>query len=389
MHKTILKRCRIISSEGVIEDGYIAIEEGTIVDLGRGRPTEYLGAVIDLEGYSVFPGFIDTHIHGIKGLDVTSHRDPEKILKMAMHLTEYGVTSFLPTTVTAPYEDLLEACRSVREAISMWRSTEGARILGIYFEGPYINPEDAGAQNKLYIRPPDLREFRDLVESCGGVVRQITIAPELKGAESIIAFAREHGIVVSAGHSNASYEEGLRAVGLGVSKATHIFNGMRRFHHRDPGIALAMLQLVNVYIEVIADFIHLHRAVVKMVIDYISPDRAILVTDSIAATGMKDGIYELGGLKVIVEKGICRLADKGELAGSTLTMNRAVGNIIALGYSLSSAAKMSSLIPAKSINLEKHRIGDIRRRNKADLAVLDENYRVIKTIVAGEIVYEI
>ncbi|MEM4970693.1 MAG: N-acetylglucosamine-6-phosphate deacetylase, partial [Sulfolobales archaeon] len=351
MYKTILKRCRIVSSEGVIENGYLVIEGGVVIDMGRGSPAGYLGSEVDLEGYTVFPGFIDTHTHGVRGLDATLDRDPGKILEMARRYVEYGVTGFLPTTVTAPHEVLLEACRSVGEAMDMWGKAEGARILGIHFEGPYINPEAAGAQNRLYIRSPDLREFRDLVESCRGVVRQITIAPELEGAESIIAYAREHGIVVSAGHSNASYEEALRAIELGVSKATHIFNSMRRFHHRDPGIALAMLQSPNIYVEVIADFIHLHRAVVKMIIDYISPERAVLITDSIAATGMQDGIYELGGLKVIVERGVCRLANTGELAGSTLTMNRAIANIISLGYPPEYAAKMSSLTPAKSIGI--------------------------------------
>lgn len=388
MHKTILKRCRIISSGGVIENGYLVIEGGVIIDMGMGSPAGYLGSEVDLEGYTVFPGFIDTHTHGVRGLDVTLDRDPGKILEMARHYVKYGVTGFLPTTVTAPHEVLLEACRSVKEAIDMWRKTEGARILGIHFEGPYINPEAAGAQNKLYIRPPDLKEFRDLVESCRGVVKQITVAPELEGAESIIAYAREHGVVVSAGHSNASYEEALRAIELGVSKATHIFNGMRRFHHRDPGIALAMLQSPNVYIEVIADFIHLHRAVVKMIIDYISPDRAVLVTDSIAATGMQDGIYELGGLKVIVERGVCRLANTGELAGSTLTMNKAIANIISLGYPPEYIAKMSSLTPARSIGIDSYGIGDIRPGYKADLTILDESYRVVKTMVEGEIVYE-
>jgi N-acetylglucosamine-6-phosphate deacetylase len=161
---------------------------------------------------------------------------------------------------------------------------------------------------------------------------------------------------------------------------------MTRFHHREPGIALALLQSPNVYLEIIADFIHLHPAVVKMVIDYATPKRVVLVTDSIAATDMPDGIYELGGLKVIVEKGICRLAGTETLAGSTLTMDKAFKNIASLGYSLQEVATMTSLTPAKSLGIE--RLGDIEVGYSADMVILDKSFRVVKTIVNGEIVYE-
>jgi len=381
----VIRNGVVVTSLRVIERGYVLIRNGVIAEVGKEPFSGYAEEVIDAEGMLIVPGFIDTHTHGIGGLDFTADRDPESVLKMAKSYARHGITAFLASTVAAPLEVLEEACRAVREAIDMWRG-EGAKILGVHLEGPYINPEMAGAQNKAWIRKPDLEEFKRLVESCRGVVKQVTIAPELPGADKLIAYAGSRGIIVSAGHTNASYEEGLKAVKLGVTKANHLFNGMTRFHHREPGIALALLQSPNVYLEIIADFIHLHPAVVKMVIDYATPKRVVLVTDSIAATDMSDGIYELGGLKVIVEKGVCRLADTGVLAGSTLTMDEAFKNIASLGYSLQEAAIMTSLAPAKSLGIE--RLGDIEVGYSADIAILDKDFRVVKTIVSGEIVYE-
>lgn len=387
LNETVLKHVKIISTSDVIENGYVVIKNGLITEIGVGSPSIGFGSQIDLDNLIVMPGFIDTHTHGIKGFDVTTCKSPYDILTMSKYYAEHGVTGFLATTVSAPLDTLLNVCKTVEEAMSYWRSEYGARILGIHFEGPYINPEAAGAQNTAYIRFPNLKEFKNLYENCKGVLKQITIAPEVGGANEVIEYAKAVGIVVSAGHTNASYEDGLKAVEMGVTKATHLFNGMKRFHHRDPGISMALLQSPKVYLEVIADFIHLHPAVVKMVIDYASPDRVVLITDSIAATDMPDGVYELGGLKVVVQGGICKL-ESGSLAGSTLTMEKAVANIAKLGYSLSSIAKMASLTPIKSVNMENLMIGDLKQGYRADLVVLDENYRVVKTMVNGVFVYE-
>jgi N-acetylglucosamine-6-phosphate deacetylase len=381
----VIRHGKIVSSTRIIDNGYILIKNGSIAEIGREPFTGFAEETIDAEELIVLPGFIDTHTHGIQGLDFTSNRDPYSILEMARHYARHGVTGFVATTVTAPLEVLEEACKAVGEAMEMWRGG-GSRILGMHLEGPYINPSAAGAQNKIYIRTPNVDEFKRLAESCRGVVKQVTLAPELPGAATIIAYARSAGITVSAGHTNASYDDGLRAVELGVTKASHLFNGMTRFHHREPGIALALMQSQNVYLEIIADFVHLHPAVVKMVIDYASPRRVVLITDSIAATDMPDGVYELGGLKIVVEKGVCRLADSSGLAGSTLTMDRAVKNVLKLGYSLIDAVVMASLAPAKSIGLD--RFGDIEVGHYADLVLLDKNASVVKTIVSGEVAYE-
>jgi N-acetylglucosamine-6-phosphate deacetylase len=383
---TVIRRCRLVTSRGELRDAYIVVRDGTILEVGEEPYTGLSAHVVNAEGLYVVAGFVDTHTHGVRGVDFTANREPSRILQASREYVKYGVTSILATTVTAPLEDLVEACKAVREAMSTQRGGEGARILGVHLEGPYINPEMAGAQNRAYIRPPSINELKVLVEASGNTIRQITIAPELPGALELIRYARAMGITVSAGHTNATYEEGVLGVEAGITKASHLFNAMRRFHHREPGVSLALLQSPQVYLEVIVDFVHLHPAVVRMIIDYAKPHRVVLVTDSIAATGMPDGVYELGGLKVVVERGVCKLADSGALAGSVLTMDRAVKNIYSLGYSLRDVVLMSSTVPAKSINA-KH-VGDVDKGYFADLVFLDEELNVVKTIVGGEVVYE-
>lgn len=387
MKRVVFENCRIVSPSRDISRGYVLVVDGVVREVGVGRFEGCADERIDLDGLTLLPGFVDTHTHGVEGFDVTASPSPDTVLEMARRFVKYGVTGFVPTTVSAPRDVLVMACRAVREASRLWKPSIGARILGLHLEGPYLNREAAGAQNTEFLRLPSVEEFRVYYEESGGMLKQITIAPELPGAQKLIEVAKSLGVVVSAGHTNASYEVGVEAVRLGVSKATHLFNGMRRFHHRDPGIALALMQSPDVYLEIIADFVHLHPAVVKVVIDYATPKRVVLVTDSIAATGLGDGIYSLGGLEVVVEKGIARLAKTGSLAGSTLTMDKAFRNIVSLGYSPREASTMASYNPAKSIGIGSS-IGDIAPGYKADFAVVDDSLGIVKTIIDGEVVYE-
>ena len=385
MSTQTLRHVSILAPSTIIRDGYIIMKDGLILDFGREPLGGLVGDVENLAGHIVVPGFIDTHSHGIEGLDLTVKPDPWNLLDMSRRLVKYGVTGFLPTTVTAPHDTLLEICRAFRDAVKMWSPARGARLLGLHLEGPYISVEASGAQDPEFIRKPNIKEFSQYIEASEGGVRQVTVAPEVEGALDFVRYAKTQDIVVSAGHTNATYEQGIEAVKAGVSKATHLFNGMRRFHHRDPGIALALMESSQVYLELIVDFIHLHPAVVKMVINYAGPGRVALVTDSIAAAGMPDGLYELGKLKVEVKHGIAKLKDRETLAGSTLTMDKAFRNIISLGYSVMEASKMASLTPAKSINLNS--LGDIKPGYKADIVILDEDYRVARTYVNGIAVY--
>jgi len=277
----------------------------------------------------------------------------------------------------------LSICSIIPEAINEWNSLReppGARILGLHLEGPYINPEKRGAQNPKYIRAPKIKEIMQYYNASKQYLKMITLAPEITSALDIISILVRLGITVSLGHSNADYEVAKKAIEKGASRATHLFNAMRKIHHRDPGLIIALLENESVYIELITDFIHLHPSIIKFVINHVGTRRIVLISDSISATDLPDGEYSLGGLKVSVKEGIARLRD-GTLAGSTLTLDKALKNMYSLGYSLNDITRMLSLNPALSLKI--HDLGDIRPGYKADFIVLDNELNVKATIIKG------
>ncbi len=328
--------------------------------------------------YIAVPGFVDTHIHGIEGVELYSSKASD-LEKGAKALVKYGVTAFLPTSVTLPHEELKNFLENVKHFIEN-PVDGGAKILGAYLEGPYINPEARGAQNPEYIRLPNLRELEEYIGIGKGVLRVIAVAPEMEGALDLISMARRAGIHVAVGHSKASYEQVIEAIAAGVDRATHLFNAMTRFHHREPGAAIALLESEEVFLEIIADLIHLHPATILMVHRVAGPRRVVLITDAISAAGLKDGVYSLGGLKVIVKDGIARL-ENGALAGSTLTMDRAVRNCISIGIPTNQALAMASRVPALSIGEES--LGCLKPGCRADMAILDDELKVVSTWVEG------
>lgn len=264
-----------------------------------------------------------------------------------------------------------------------------ARILVLHLEGPYTSPARAGAHNKKFIRKPSVKELEVLLKVSDGFIKEITIAPEVENTAELVEYALAMGITVQVGHTNATYEEALNVVLMGASKATHLYNAMREIHHRDPGVIIALLQSPSVYLEIIVDFVHVAPQVVKFTIDYAGVDRIVLVTDAISATGLPDGVYELGGLKIEVRNGISRLVETGTLAGSTLTMDKAFKNTLSLGYSIEEVFRMASTNPAKSISAHtKEKIGLIKPGYRADMVVLDQNFDIVMTIVDGRVVYE-
>ncbi|MEM0094037.1 MAG: N-acetylglucosamine-6-phosphate deacetylase [Thermofilum sp.] len=362
----------------------IAVENGLVVAVGKGLRGD---KVVDCESLTASPGFIDTHIHGYKGVDFTE-ADADGILRVAGELVKHGVTSFLASTVAAPREALLRACSAVKEAASRWRPELGARILGIHLEGPFLNPKWRGAMNEAFFRKPSLEELSEYVRVSGGLVRQVTVAPELEGALDFIREVAGWGIAVSLGHSDATYEQAVAAVEAGARKANHIFNGMRGFHHREPGLAFALLERPEVFVEAIVDFVHLHPATVRLVVDRAGSGRVVLVTDAVQAAGLPDGEYTLGGLRIVVKGGVSKLADRDTIAGSTLTMDTAVRNLVKLGYGLRDVLTMASLTPARSVlAVGRDRVGALEPGFRADFVLLDEELRVEKTIVNGEVVY--
>jgi len=339
--------------------------------------------IIDYSDYICAPGYIDIHTHGCYGYSAMDNKI-ESILKISENLLKHGVTSFLPTTLSAPIDELSSVLKNISSAM---RKNYGAEILGAYVEGPYISKEKAVAQNVLFVREPNIEEFEELFKISEKNIRVITIAPEIPNAIEFIKNAKKHGVIVAAAHTNANYEEAIVGFNAGITLCSHFFNGMRNFHHRDPGIIGAALINPNIYCEIIADMIHLHPSTIKITLLTKGIDKVILITDSIPATGLPDGYYELEGLKVIVKDGVSRRVDTGDLAGSTLTMDKAVRNIVnEIGLSIEDAIKMATLNPAKAIS-EKER-GIISPGAIANLVILDKDLNVISTFIKGRKLYD-
>jgi N-acetylglucosamine-6-phosphate deacetylase len=386
LRRYVLRGATVVTPTRILRRGYVAVEGDRIVGVGGEPPRGFEGFdEVRLDGYVVGPGFVDTHTHGALGVDLSTASAGE-VEELSRRLPRYGVTSYVPTAVTLPREALRSFCRSVASAGEV---PGGARVVGVHLEGPYINPARAGAQNPAYARDASLEEFSELLTECGGLLRAVTVAPEVRGVRELIPYAVSRGVVVQVGHTNATYSEAEEAVALGASKATHLYNAMSTFHHRSPGAALALLRARDVYLELIVDFVHVAPEVVDFTIEYASYRRVVLVSDSISATGMPDGRYRLGDVEVEVAGGIARTVGTGALAGSTLTMDRAFANVVSLGYGLDEAFYMSSLAPALSLGLTwRLGIGALRPGFRADMVVVDpRDMGVAATIVGGAVGY--
>ncbi len=360
-----------------------AIAELTVSQGRIAPPGAALGASSTLNARNCFvlPGFVDVHIHGSAGHDMMD-ADPAGLQAIARFLAQHGVTSFLATTMTAPHDQTLAAVTTATPLVG--QPTGGARILGVHLEGPYISPKFPGAQPASAIRPPDLAEFAELTAS--GVVRMITLAPEVPGADRLIQAAVQQGIVVVLGHTNATYEECLAAVELGISQATHTFNAMRGLHHRQPGTLGAVLSNDAITAQIIADNVHVHPAGLNILARCKGPEQILLITDAMCAAGLGPGEYDLGGQQVTVRDDQCRLAD-GTLAGSILTMDKALRNFMAAaGWDLAHIWPMTSQTPARTLGLAAE-IGTLQPGARGDLVLLDEALEVVATIVDGEVVY--
>jgi len=383
---TVIKNGTVITPFRTIKNGVVIFENRKITAVGRESDVKIpKGAIaIDASGKIVAPGFIDIHIHGGGGRDIMEG-SYEAINEIAKFVASHGTTAFLPTTVSASRDDLLNAVRAVKKAIE--RGTEGAEVLGIHLEGPYINPEKCGAHDAEYVRPPSPDEIKELLEAANRTIKIVTFAPEVKGSKELVKELGKLGIVASIGHSNATYREAMDAINLGVTHAAHTFNEMRSFHHREPGVLGAVLVRDKLTAELISDNIHVHPVAMKLLVRTKGTDKVVLVTDAIQAAGMPDGKYKLGKQSVIVEKGVCRL-ESGELAGSTLTMDEAVRNAMKLvGIPLRTAIKMATINPAVVVSVDKNK-GSLEPGKDADIVIIDDEVNVYVTIVKGKVVYK-
>lgn len=372
----VLTEVKICTPEEIFQ-GNILIEGGKIRAIGDFAPPE--GAkVIKLDGKMVAPGFIDVHIHGVGGYDCMDGKSAME--EMSAILPRFGVTAFFPTGVASPHKRLIAFLKDVRETVG-----KGARIMGAHLESSYISMTRRGAQPPEAIRPVNMEEIKELIEAG---VKMMTIAPEVEGALEAIKVFREAGVVVSLGHSDANWEEAVNGVNAGITKATHLFNAMPPLHHRQPGCVGVALTDDRVACEVIADFIHLHPLIVKLIIKAKGRDKVILITDSTPYTGLPDGEYSWLGERTILKQGgrVFFKEAPDVLAGSALTLDQAVRNVVSLGFNIKDAIRMATLNPAREANLEG--MGKIAIGNYADLVVLDEGLNVLLTIVNGEIVYQ-
>ncbi|MCX7796562.1 MAG: N-acetylglucosamine-6-phosphate deacetylase [bacterium] len=370
-------RGNIVTDGNIYNNWVLVVEDDHIYSITREAENV---PIENLDDCFIVPGFIDIHTHGAVGYDVMDG-NPEGIVKMAEFLASHGVTSFLPTTTTLDIESTLNAISAVERAIEL--NKNGAKIIGIHLEGPFINPKHKGAQNEKYIIEPTKEILETLTQS--KLIKLVTIAPEISGAIPAIKFMRDKGIYVSLGHSDATYEDTIKAITAGATLITHLFNGMRPFHHREPGIIGAGIAEDSLNCQVIADGIHIHFSAIRLVYKAKGYRNIVLISDSMSATGLSDGEYELGGLKVTVRSGAPRLED-GRLAGSTLTLDNAIKNMVnKVLVPLPFAVEMASKVPAKSIG--EASIGSLSYGNKADIVVLDRNFNVVRTYIDGRLVY--
>lgn len=403
MHRPVcIANGKLVLEDGVLEGGAVAMIDGRIAYVG---PYEYMPPSIvppggepvslaeceryDAGGCWVFPGFVDVHIHGGGGAD-TMDGSVEALQRIAKLHGSHGTTSLLATTTTEAHERIINAARAVRRAMSLSEEPDwpGARIVGMHLEGPYVNPKRAGAQNTAHMRPADLEELGEIVSVLEEGFRLVTLAPELPGASEAISYLRRAGVTISLGHTDASFEVAAAAFAEGISHVTHTYNAMRPLHHRDPGVVgAAFLSGSSVLCEVIADGIHVHPKAIEALWRIKGAGGLCLVTDAMAAAGMPEGVYELGGLQVTVKGRECRLAD-GALAGSVLTLDSAVGFMVReVGVPVHEAAMMASFNPARQIGLD-GRKGSLRVGKDADIAVLDEEFRAVATWVGGRLVFD-
>ncbi|UKK99908.1 N-acetylglucosamine-6-phosphate deacetylase [Brevibacillus brevis] len=385
MNQEYALKGKLVADGQELHDGLVVVGNGTIIYAGKAD--EYGKAlpdhVVKVEDGWICPGFVDMHMHGIDGYD-TMDGTPESLQAISTALARHGVTSFLATTMTAPYAQLEQVLVNIAQ--NSREGLPGAQSIGIHLEGPWINPRYKGAQKEENIAIPKLDAVQKLYELSEGLIKVVTIAPEQPEALEAIAWLKERDVIVSAGHTGATFAQATEAVDAGVRHFTHCFNAMTGLHHREPGVVGAAMYHEQLSTELIADGIHVHPAVMKILYRVKTAERLALVSDSMRAAAMGEGTYDLGGQEVHVQDNQAKLAD-GTLAGSILTLNRAVGNIVTLsGVSLPDAVEMASLTPASILGFGERK-GRLAAGYDADITVLNTQFDVIMTFVAGKEVY--
>ncbi|MEU5949291.1 N-acetylglucosamine-6-phosphate deacetylase [Micromonospora sp. NPDC047465] len=358
---------KVVTPTGVIRQGCVELDGSRITAVA-----EYPSV---RDGHWIVPGFVDMHTHGGGGHTFTTG-DAEQARQAADFHLRHGTTTLLASLVSSPFELMRAATAAFAPLVA-----EGV-LAGIHFEGPYLSSARCGAQNPEFLRDPSTDELAELIELGDGAVRMVTLAPERDGALEAVKLLVAHRVVAAVGHTDATYDETRAAVAAGASVGTHLFNGMRPVHHREPGPVVALLDAPNVVCELVADGVHLHDGMLTFATSTAGPERAALITDAMAAAGMPDGDYELGGQAVTVAGGVARLARDGAIAGSTLTMDEALRHAVAAGVPIADAVRMAATTPARAIGLG-DRLGALQVGLRADLVVLDDDLNVVRVMRGG------
>jgi N-acetylglucosamine-6-phosphate deacetylase len=369
---------RVATPDGVLDPGWLLVENGRISALGDGEaPSAPDAAVTDASGSWVVPGFVDIHCHGGGGAAFTS-KDVADVRRVVDAHTAHGTTTMLASLVTRPVPELVEQVAALADLVS-----EGL-VAGIHLEGPFLSAARCGAHDPDLLRPPDPVSVDALLSAGRGTIRMVTVAPELEGAVPAVKRLVDAGVLAAIGHTDALAEDVVPAVDAGATVATHLFNGMRPLHHREPGPIGVLLDDERVTVELICDLVHLHPTVVRLAARHAGSRRTVVITDAIAAAAAGDGTYDIGGLEVNVTNGVPTLAGGGSLAGSSLTMDTAFRNLVrSCGLGVLDAVTAASTRPAELLGL-----GDVTGRlaqgYRADVVLLDDALHPVSVMRRGE-----
>lgn len=384
----LLEGARVVTPDGVVEDGSLLIEGGRIARLYEAGEVAADARVLDLSGLTLYPGFNDVHIHGSVGVD-TLEASAADLHRVALFLAREGVTAWLPTLVPAPTEDYRRAVASVEELMRTQDDLEpAARAVGLHYEGPFVNERQCGALRtayfKAFARGDELEELPTL--GIEGAAHMMTLAPEVEGGVALVAELVKRGWVVSVGHTRAGLETLESARQAGARHMTHFLNAMSPLHHREPGpIGWGLLQ-DDVTVDLIADGVHSDPLMLRLVLRCKTPDRVSLISDAVAPAGLGDGEYKVWGETITVESGRTR-NERGSIAGSVISMLDAARKVRALGLNETDLARVASLNPARLLRIDDV-CGSIEEGKRADLTALDDSGQVQLTLVGGRIAFD-
>lgn len=392
MRKLKIINGRIITPEKIIENGSVVISEGVITEIGDKEINSKADLILDAEGNFISPGFIDIHVHGGGGSDFMDGTARDFLTIAETHL-QYGSTALVPTTLTAEKENLLHILDIYREASK--QNVNGAQFLGMHIEGPYFSMNQKGAQDARYIRKPDEKEYSDIIQKAGDIIVRWSAAPELEGAMDFGKYLKAHQILPAIAHTDAVYEDVVKAFENGYTLATHFYSAMsgvtRRNAFRYAGVIESVYLMDEIDVEIIADGVHLPEPLLKLIYKIKGSERIALITDAMRAAGTQSQESILGsrenGLKVIVEDGVAKLPDRTSFAGSVATTNRLVRTMIQMAdVPLVEAVRMMTLTPARIMKINQHK-GSITIGKDADVVLFDNDINIKTAIVKGEILY--